>query len=64
VLWLPDRVGIIPYMLLSQLTSALPTILERTPGDPDITSVEHDSRQVKPGTLFVARRGGIDEYNH
>jgi len=45
-------------MLLSQLTSALPSILERSPGDPDILSIEHDSRQVTPGALFVARRGG------
>lgn len=51
-------------MLLSQLTSALPAVLERTPGDPDITSVEHDSRQVRPGTLFVARRGGAVDGHH
>jgi UDP-N-acetylmuramoyl-L-alanyl-D-glutamate--2,6-diaminopimelate ligase len=51
-------------MLLSQLTSALPAILDRAPGDPDITSIEHDSRQVKPGTLFVARRGGTVDGHH
>ena len=51
-------------MLLSQLTSALPAVLERTPGDPDITSVEHDSRRVKPGALFVARRGGAVDGHH
>ncbi len=51
-------------MLLSQLLSALPAILERTPGDPDITAVEHDSRQVRPGTLFVARRGGAVDGHH
>ncbi|MBI3242392.1 MAG: UDP-N-acetylmuramoyl-L-alanyl-D-glutamate--2,6-diaminopimelate ligase [Chloroflexi bacterium] len=45
-------------MLLSQLLAALPAILDRAPSDPDITSIEHDSRQVTPGALFVARRGG------
>src|ERR1700683_1161485 len=27
-------------------------------GDPAVTSVEYDSRRVKPGCLFVAMRGG------
>jgi UDP-N-acetylmuramyl tripeptide synthase len=45
-------------MLLSQLVSALPALLERAPGDPDITGIEHDSRRVTPGALFVARRDG------
>lgn len=45
-------------MRLSQLLSALPSILHRVPGDPDITAVEHDSRRVTAGALFVARRGG------
>ena len=45
-------------MLLSRLVSALPALLERTPGDPHITRIEHDSRRVTPGALFVARRGG------
>jgi len=50
---------IIPSIVrLSQLLSALPSILHRTPGDPDITAIEHDSRRVTPGALFVARRGG------
>ncbi|MBI5349289.1 MAG: hypothetical protein HZB77_08235, partial [Chloroflexi bacterium] len=44
-------------MLLSRLVSALPKILSRTEGDPDITSIEENSRNVKPGSLFVARRG-------
>ncbi|MBI5054534.1 MAG: UDP-N-acetylmuramoyl-L-alanyl-D-glutamate--2,6-diaminopimelate ligase, partial [Chloroflexi bacterium] len=44
-------------MLLSRLVSALPKILSRTDGDPDITSIEENSRNVKPGSLFVARRG-------
>src|SRR3984885_9245259 len=26
-------------------------------GDPDVSSVEYDSRRVKPGCLFVAMRG-------
>ncbi len=48
-------------MHLSHLLSALPTILHRTPGDPDIVNIEQDSRRVRPGTLFVARRGsGFD----
>jgi UDP-N-acetylmuramoyl-L-alanyl-D-glutamate--2,6-diaminopimelate ligase len=46
-------------MLLSQLVSALPKILARSEGDPDITSIEENSRNVKPGSLFVARRGTI-----
>ncbi len=44
-------------MLLSQLLSALPSILTRTPGDPEIVSIEQDSRRVIPGSLFVACRG-------
>ena len=44
-------------MLLSHLVSALPKILSRTEGDPDITGIEENSRNVKPGSLFVARRG-------
>jgi len=46
-------------MRLSQLLSALPAVLDRTEGDPDIPNgIEHDSRRVTPGALFVARRGG------
>jgi UDP-N-acetylmuramoyl-L-alanyl-D-glutamate--2,6-diaminopimelate ligase len=46
-------------MRLSQLLSALPAVLDRTgDGDPDVLSIEHDSRRVTPGALFVARRGG------
>ncbi|MEK7277503.1 MAG: UDP-N-acetylmuramoyl-L-alanyl-D-glutamate--2,6-diaminopimelate ligase, partial [Chloroflexota bacterium] len=44
-------------MLLSQLLSALPSIITRTPGDPEIVSIEQDSRRVIPGSLFVACRG-------
>jgi len=44
-------------MLLSQLASALPKILSRSEGDPNITSIEENSRNVKHGSLFVARRG-------
>jgi UDP-N-acetylmuramoyl-L-alanyl-D-glutamate--2,6-diaminopimelate ligase len=52
-------------MRLSQLASALPSILYRTEGDPDITAIEQDSRRVTPGTLFVARRGGsVDGHNY
>ncbi len=46
-------------MLLSQLVSALPKIIARSEGDPDIISIEENSRNVKPGSLFVARRGTI-----
>ena len=44
-------------MLLSQLVSALPKIISRSEGDPDIISIEENSRNVKHGSLFVARRG-------
>ncbi|MDW8325446.1 MAG: UDP-N-acetylmuramoyl-L-alanyl-D-glutamate--2,6-diaminopimelate ligase [Anaerolineales bacterium] len=45
-------------MKLSQLLAALPHIIARSgEGDPDITQVTADSRQVIPGALFVARRG-------
>ncbi len=50
--------GIILVMRLSTLVSALPAALQRSPGDPDILGIEHDSRCVTPGALFVARRGG------
>lgn len=45
-------------MRLSTLLSALP-ILQAQPlnADPEITSITADSRQVTPGTLFVAVRG-------
>lgn len=46
-------------MLLSRLVSALPKIISRGEGDLDITSIEENSRNVKPGSLFVARRGTI-----
>ena len=45
-------------MRLSKLLSAPPKILDRTPGDPEVVAIEHDSRRVTPGALFVARRGG------
>ncbi|MBI4630116.1 MAG: hypothetical protein HY740_00060, partial [Chloroflexi bacterium] len=43
-------------MLLSRLVSALPQILSRTEGDPDITSIEENSRNVKntDGHKFIA----------
>jgi UDP-N-acetylmuramoyl-L-alanyl-D-glutamate--2,6-diaminopimelate ligase len=45
-------------MRLSTLLSTWPDHLPQTAsGDPDITLVTADSRQVKPGTLFVAVRG-------
>ena len=30
-------------------------------GNPDITGVEHDSRRVRPGNVFVAMRGGTTD---
>jgi UDP-N-acetylmuramoyl-L-alanyl-D-glutamate--2,6-diaminopimelate ligase len=45
-------------MRLSQLLPALPKIIDQTPGDPEVAAIEHDSRRVTPGALFVARRGG------
>ena len=32
-------------------------------GNPDVTSVEYDSRRVKPGTLFVAMKGETSDGN-
>ena len=32
-------------------------------GNPDVTSVEYDSRRVKPGSLFVAMRGESSDGN-
>jgi UDP-N-acetylmuramoyl-L-alanyl-D-glutamate--2,6-diaminopimelate ligase len=42
---------------LSALLSAIPYSLRRPAADPDITAVTADSRQVRPGSLFVAVRG-------
>ncbi len=46
-------------MRLSQLIAALPNYqIQADQGtDPDITKITSDSRQVEPGTLFVAYRG-------
>ncbi len=45
-------------MRLSTLLAALPAIQAQTgAGDPDITAITADSRQVGPGSLFVAVRG-------
>ncbi len=46
-------------MKLSQLIAALPQyqIQSDNGADPDITRITSDSRQVEPGTLFVAYRG-------
>jgi UDP-N-acetylmuramoyl-L-alanyl-D-glutamate--2,6-diaminopimelate ligase len=32
-------------------------------GNPDVTSVEYDSRRVKPGSAFVAMRGETSDGN-
>jgi UDP-N-acetylmuramoyl-L-alanyl-D-glutamate--2,6-diaminopimelate ligase len=46
-------------MKLSKLLAALPAyeLTQSTNDDPDITRITADSRQVEPGTLFVAYRG-------
>src|SRR3984957_439080 len=37
-------------------------VLSQT-GNPDVSSVEYDSRRVKPGCVFVALRGEISDGN-
>src|ERR1700751_5024529 len=32
-------------------------------GNPDVTSVEYDSRRVKPGTVFIAMHGETSDGN-
>ena len=44
-------------MKLSQLVAALPRIVGSCGGDPDISDITSDSRQVTPGALFVAYPG-------
>ena len=44
-------------MLLKTLLSKIGTIEVEGPQDCDVTSITYDSRQVKPGGLFVALRG-------
>lgn len=44
-------------MRLSELIAALPFRQARADSDPDITLITDDSRQVKPGALFVAYPG-------
>lgn len=45
-------------MKLSELLTALPHVSTHSgDGDPDITLITADSREVVPGALFVARRG-------
>jgi UDP-N-acetylmuramoyl-L-alanyl-D-glutamate--2,6-diaminopimelate ligase len=46
-------------MLISELIAGLPLRLER--GDPgvEISDIVEDSRQVRPGSLFIARRGAV-----
>jgi UDP-N-acetylmuramoyl-L-alanyl-D-glutamate--2,6-diaminopimelate ligase len=42
---------------LAELVTALPNVLSSSGGDPDITLITSDSRQVTPGALFVACPG-------
>jgi UDP-N-acetylmuramoyl-L-alanyl-D-glutamate--2,6-diaminopimelate ligase len=42
---------------LSELITAIPAATGHQIGDPEITAVVEDSRMVRPGSLFVARRG-------
>lgn len=44
-------------MKLSELVSGLPYVESISGGDPDITHITSDSRQVTPGALFVACPG-------
>ncbi len=46
-------------MRLSELLTALPDyLLLREAGNPDVTGITDDSRQVQPGYVFVAVLGG------
>ncbi|MCL4876974.1 MAG: UDP-N-acetylmuramoyl-L-alanyl-D-glutamate--2,6-diaminopimelate ligase [Anaerolineae bacterium] len=53
-------------MKLSELLSALPFGFPPPDADPDITApVTEDSREVRPGGVFVARRGrGVDGHQY
>jgi UDP-N-acetylmuramoyl-L-alanyl-D-glutamate--2,6-diaminopimelate ligase len=42
---------------LSALTSGLEHALAGAPGDPDVAAITHDSRVVRPGSLFAAFPG-------
>ena len=44
-------------MKLSELVAALPHVESWNGGDPEITHITSDSRQVTPGALFVAYPG-------
>ena len=44
-------------MKLSELVAALPGVISFSGGEPDITHITSDSRQVTPGALFVACPG-------
>jgi len=46
-------------MKLSRLLQEMPILGPRPTGDPDITSVEYDSRRVVPGSLFFALPGSV-----
>ena len=49
-------------MRLSSLLAALPSLQTNTvDGDPDIAAITADSRQVAPGSLFVAVRGDTSD---
>jgi UDP-N-acetylmuramoyl-L-alanyl-D-glutamate--2,6-diaminopimelate ligase len=50
-------------MRLSELTQPIGIVEAFGSGDPDITSVEYDSRRVTPGSLFVAIRGAASDGN-
>ncbi len=48
-------------MLLSELLKAVPAALPPGAKDPEISGVTCDSREVRPGTLFVAVRGALQD---
>lgn len=45
-------------MLLSELTTHLTDVRVAKAGDAEITGITYDSREVKPGWLFIAMQGG------
>jgi UDP-N-acetylmuramoyl-L-alanyl-D-glutamate--2,6-diaminopimelate ligase len=49
-------------MTFEQLLDGAEVLSEQ--GNPDVTSVEYDSRRVKPGSLFVAMHGDSSDGNH
>ena len=51
-------------MRLQTLIAELPEFQVLQEGNPEVTGLSTDSRQVKPGDLFVAIRGGEEADRH